>query len=145
MVHQFITLSILACYMSLFSHSFFSYVFVIYQHFALSLIFLTLAFVHFFFFSFLLFLAFDLLSFFFSFWCGSRPSFPHSCSMPFQTYNSTRTMEMQVYTMNACFQIGQGGRKESEWPKGVKQRIYFFYNKQRIYLLVKCLGHTVQK
>ena len=41
-------------------------------------------------------------------------------------------MEMKIYAMDACFQIGQGGRKDSEWPKEVKQRIY---------LLVKCLGH----
>ena len=27
-------------------------------------------------------------------------------------------MEMQVYAMDACFQIGQGGRKESDGPKG---------------------------
>ena len=36
----------------------------------------------------------------------------------FKSYNNTRTMEMQIYAMDACFQIGQGGRKESDGPKG---------------------------
>ena len=29
-------------------------------------------------------------------------------------------MEMQVYAMNACLQIGQGGRKESVWVIGFR-------------------------
>ena len=49
---------------------------------------------------------------------GSRPLFFYYVACFFKSYNNTRTMEMQVYAMDACFQIGQGGRKESDGPKG---------------------------
>ena len=32
---------------------------------------------------------------------------------------------MQVYAIVTYSHIGQGGKKESEWPKGVNQRINF--------------------
>ena len=34
-------------------------------------------------------------------------------------------MEMQIYAMDACFQIGQGGRKESDGPKGWNKGYFF--------------------
>ena len=87
------------CFLSLFfSH----YAFGIHQHFMLLLFF---------------FLAFDHILFFLS--LGSRPLlFLYYVACFFKSYNNTRTMEMQVYAMDACFQIGQGGRKESDGPKG---------------------------
>ena len=33
---------------------------------------------------------------------------------------------MQVYVIDTYSHIGQGGRKEREWPKGVNQRVIFF-------------------
>ena len=62
------------------------------------------------------FLAFGHILFFLS--LGPRPPFFYYVSCFFKSYNNTRTMEMQVYAMDACFQIGQGGRKESDGPKG---------------------------
>ena len=35
----------------------------------------------------------------------------------FKSYNNTRTMEMQIYAMDTCFQISQGGRKETDGLK----------------------------
>ena len=67
-------------------------------------------------FTLLFFLAFGRLSFLSLFRLST--SFFYYVACFFKSYNNTRTMEMQVYAMDACFQIGQGGRKESDGPKG---------------------------
>ena len=66
--------------------------------------------------SLVVFLAFGYILFFLS--LSPRPPFFYDVACFFKSYNNTRTMEMQVYAMDACFQIGQGGRKESDGSKG---------------------------
>ena len=50
-------------------------------------------------------------------------------------------MEMQVYAMDACLQIGQGGRKESDGSKGWNNGYICWLSVWVIGFRNECLNH----